>query len=748
MGLQSPIIIRAKIVLQQLWIEKLDWDESIPEAIEAEWRQFITDLHSLQNLDIPRYVFLENKISCEVHGFADASMKAYGCCIYLRSLDSFGSVNVKLLVAKSRVAPAKKRQLPRLELCAAHLLAKLWVKIQKIVDSNYSKAYFWTDSTIVLHWISTHSSKLNTFVGNRVAEIQDTTKEVVWRHVPTHENPADVVSRGCTVDEIKNSLWFEGPSFLVNEEEEWPSTAEIHLSPEETSIEKRQTVLSCQQLEPSYYLDLIERMSSYTKLIRIFAYVKRYLNLRVWAIPFPNEYLTAYELENSLKIIVYITQKKYFSEEIEAIIKNKSLKGSIKALSPFIEVDDFSGIRLLRVGGRLKHANIPEQSKHPLLLPKDCSFTKTLVRHLHLSNYHAGPKALVALTRQTFWIVNAREVARWVVRKCPHCARYRPKLFEQVMGDLPAARLTQSRPFLCCGVDFCGPINTYYKIRGKVPYKTYVAVFVCFSSKAVHLEAVSDLSADAFIAALKRMIGRRGLPKTIHCDNATNLVGAQSKLKELRDMLFKRSNQETIVNFCTNASINFHFMPPRAPNFGRIWEAAVKVAKGHLYRSLGGAKLNFEELTTALVEIEAIMNSRPITPMSPDPNDLEALTPAHFLIGSSLRAIPEIGLEVSDISYLERWRRINAVKTHFWKRWSSEYVLELQNRAKWTTSRPNIEVGSLVIIHEDNLPPQKWLLGKVVNIIEGPDGRIRVADIKTSRGEFRRPIRKLAAIPC
>ncbi|XP_055855988.1 uncharacterized protein LOC129919162 [Episyrphus balteatus] len=748
MGLLSPIIIRAKIVLQQLWIEKLDWDESIPEAIEAEWRQFITDLHSLQNLDIPRYVFLENKISCEVHGFADASMKAYGCCIYLRSLDSFGSVNVKLLVAKSRVAPAKKRQLPRLELCAAHLLAKLWVKIQKIVDSNYSKAYFWTDSTIVLHWISTHSSKLNTFVGNRVAEIQDTTKEVVWRHVPTHENPADVVSRGCTVDEIKNSLWFEGPSFLVNEEEEWPSTAEIHLSPEETSLQKRQTVLSCQQLEPNYYLDLIERMSSYTKLIRIFAYGKRYLNLRVWAIPFPNEYLTAYELENSLKIIVYITQKKYFSEEIEAIIKNKSLKGSIKALSPFIEVDDFSGIRLLRVGGRLKHANIPEESKHPLLLPKDCSFTKTLVRHLHLSNYHAGPKALVALTRQTFWIVNAREVARWVVRKCPHCARYRPKLFEQVMGDLPAARLTQSRPFLCCGVDFCGPIYTYYKIRGKVPYKTYVAVFVCFSSKAVHLEAVSDLSADAFIAALKRMIGRRGLPKTIHCDNATNFVGAQSKLKELRDMLFKRSNQETIVNFCTNASINFHFMPPRAPNFGGIWEAAVKVAKGHLYRSLGGAKLNFEELTTALVEIEAIMNSRPITPMSPDPNDLEALTPAHFLIGSSLRAIPEIGLEVSDISYLERWRRINAVKTHFWKRWSSEYVLELQNRAKWTTSRPNIEVGSLVIIHEDNLPPQKWLLGKVVNIIEGPDGRIRVADIKTSRGEFRRPIRKLAAIPC
>ncbi|XP_055915627.1 uncharacterized protein LOC129953522 [Eupeodes corollae] len=141
------------------------------------------------------------------------------------------------------------------------------------------------------------------------------------------------------------------------------------------------------------------------------------------------------------------------------------------------------------------------------------------------------------------------------------------------------------------------------------------------------------------------------------------------------------------------------------------------------------------------------MNSRPITPMSPDPNDLEALTPAHFLVGSSLRAIPEPSHEVSDISHLERWRRINAVKTHFWKRWSSEYVLELQNRAKWTTSTPNLEIGSLVIIHEDNLPPQKWLMGKVVKLIKGPDGHVRVADVKTSRGEFRRPIRKLAAIP-
>ncbi|XP_055907765.1 uncharacterized protein LOC129942744 [Eupeodes corollae] len=197
----------------------------------------------------------------------------------------------------------------------------------------------------------------------------------------------------------------------------------------------------------------------------------------------------------------------------------------------------------------------------------------------------------------------------------------------------------------------------------------------------------------------------------------------------------------------TSFKFKGEFILRRAPHFGGIWEAAVKIAKGHLYRSLGGAKLSFEELSTALVEIEAIMNSRPITPVSTDPNDVEALTPAHLLMGSSLKAVPDPIEEVSDISYLQRWRRINAVKTLFWKQLSSEYILELRGRAKWASSRPNITIGSLVIIHEDNLPPQKWLLGRVTKIIEGPDGRVRVADIKTSRGEFRRPIRKLAAIP-
>ncbi|XP_037927699.1 uncharacterized protein LOC119662193 [Teleopsis dalmanni] len=271
------------------------------------------------------------------------------------------------------------------------------------------------------------------------------------------------------------------------------------------------------------------------------------------------------------------------------------------------------------------------------------------------------------------------------------------------MAPLPKERVTPSRPFTVTGVDFAGPIFTYLKIHGKAPYKSYIAVFICFATKAVHLEAVTDLTSDPFIAALKRFVGRRG--------------------------------------------IEFSFIPPRAPHFGGLWEAAVKTAKGHLYRTLSNAHLTFEELTTSLVEIEAIMNSRPLTATSTNPNDFESLTPAHFLIGTSLQGIPEPFLKNENIAHAQRWQRISAAKTHFWKRWQSEYLADLQNRYRWKYDQDNVAVGNLVIIYDEHAPPMKWVMGRIVSVKTGADGRVRVADVQTPTTVLRRPVAKLALIP-
>ncbi|KMQ82668.1 hypothetical protein RF55_22199, partial [Lasius niger] len=223
------------------------------------------------------------------------------------------------------------------------------------------------------------------------------------------------------------------------------------------------------------------------------------------------------------------------------------------------------------------------------------------------------------------------------------------------MGSLPRARVTPSRPFQHTGVDFAVPIwLRTSKGRGHKAYKAFVSVFVCFSSRAVHLEVVSDYSADAFLAAFRRFVARRGVCQAIYSDCGTNFVGADSQLKAL----FREVNDDAqrIIGRLADDGIRWHFNPPAAPHFGGLWEAAVKALKHHLRRVLGETKLTFEEMATFLAEVEACLNSRPLQALTDDPEDLDALTPGHFLIGAPLNAIPEPSLLDVPVNRLSRWR--------------------------------------------------------------------------------------------
>ncbi|XP_037952603.1 uncharacterized protein LOC119683069 [Teleopsis dalmanni] len=313
------------------------------------------------------------------------------------------------------------------------------------------------------------------------------------------------------------------------------------------------------------------------------------------------------------------------------------------------------------------------------------------------------------------------------------------------MGNLPKDRVSPTRPFFNSGVDFLGPVWIHYKIRGKKPCKAYIAVFCCFSTKAVHLEIVSDLTTNAFIYALQRFISRRGRCKNIYCDNATNFVGACKQLDELKSSIYSLTAQNQVTRFCTDKGMTFHFIPPRAPHFGGIWEAAVKSAKHHLKRSVNTLHLTYEELETVVVQIEAILNSRPITPQSSDPNDLIALTPGHFLIGEPLTAMPE-NSSVSSRSLPSCWKASAQIQQNFWSRWSNEYLNELQYRNKWKTEAENVKQGTMVIIKEDNTPPMEWPLGRIVRTYPGIDGKVRVVDVKTKNGIWKRPIHRLAPL--
>ncbi|XP_017478411.1 PREDICTED: uncharacterized protein LOC108368141 [Rhagoletis zephyria] len=276
LGLISPVIIKAKILLQRLWVLQCDWDESVPQTIASAWEAIRQDLQQLHLIRIPRYVGLGNAVDIQVHGFGDASTKAYGCCLYVRCKDEVGNVTVNLLASKSRVAPLKVRTLPRLELCAAHLLVKFWNKIEEHLNWQISQRYFWSDSQITLHWIQSQSSTLSTFVGNRVSDVQQLTKDVIWRHIPTEENPSDHISRGFSVNELVESNWLHGPPFLLHDSSTWPSTFSGYLSDKDHDLEKRKLACTCEVTEIPYLLQRLHQISSYIKGLRVVAIMLRF----------------------------------------------------------------------------------------------------------------------------------------------------------------------------------------------------------------------------------------------------------------------------------------------------------------------------------------------------------------------------------------------------------------------------------------------------------------------------------------
>ncbi|XP_062541281.1 uncharacterized protein LOC134209304 [Armigeres subalbatus] len=348
--------------------------------------------------------------------------------------------------------------------------------------------------------------------------------------------------------------------------------------------------------------------------------------------------------------------------------------------------------------------------------------------------------------REEYWPIHGRRLVRSIIRNCIQCARANPVPVRQQIGQLPVARVTPSRPFAVTGVDYAGPVYLKAIHKRASPTKAYICLFICFTTKAVHLELVSDLSTPAFLTALRRFIARRGRPSHIHSDNGKNFIGAKNELHHLYRRL---ADQKEVakIQFCTEEQITWHLNPPKAPHFGGLWEAAVKVAKSQLYRQLGSSRLSFEDMSTVLAQIEAAMNSRPLVPMTEDPEDYSVITPAHFIIGTSMHALPDPDVSETNLTRLAHHQRLQHFFQQFWHFWRTEYLQELQKDT--TRFRANNEIcpGRLVVISDEFQHPTRWPLGRIEAVHPGPDGLVRVVTLRTSRGNIVRPITKICLLP-
>lgn len=744
-GWIAPVTFLLKCFMQRLWSANLSWDEGIAGDLLKDWLNFFSSLPDINHVSIPRKLVPAGKYKASLHGFSDASERGFAAAVYLRTVSSTGRVDIRLVLAKSKVAPLRTRMtIPKLELSGAALLTRLLnhtaTSLRSVIDLE-NTVYAWTDSQIVLCWLKASVHTLEVFVANRVSQIQGSEVPLTWRHVPGELNPADCASRGCLASEIvDHQLWW-GPQWLTMKASQWPPSR-IGVPP---GLVAAPAQFQDRGVIQGLDLDLlINRYSSLDKLVKVTAWILRFIRNCRLSVSQRNmtPVVCPIERKKALLKLIEVVQATSFHSELKALrTERPKLRGAIARLSPFVD-----GQGLIRVGGRLSNSNLPYSARHPLLLPKKSQLVDLLVMDRHIANSHSGCNALLASLQREFWILSGRRTVRSVLFRCLPCYRLKASTMQPQMGDLPPDRVKKMRPFSGVGTDFAGPFMIKAsRLRNVRLIKAYLCVFVCLSTKAVHLEVVADLTTEAFIASLDRFVSRRGLPELIRSDNGTNFVGADRYLRDVVNFL--NNNQVDIETALSRRGIRWTFSPPGCPHWGGIFEAVVKSAKTHLMRVIGQTSLTFEELTTVFCKIEAVLNSRPLCPLSSDPNDLESLTPGHFLIGQPLNALPEYPLSDIKPGRLRRYQMLQQMSQDFWKRWSLEYLHLLQQRFKWTDRTSPPHVGDLVLVKDANLPPLRWRRGRIVNLFPGKDGTPRSAEVLVGDSVLKRAVTTLSRLP-
>lgn len=742
LGWLSPVTVTLKIMFQQLWTEHIDWDDELSTEFKTNWFKHRSTLAELESISIPRYyMFTNNHPNVELHAFCDASESAYGAVLYFRTISKKDEINIRIIAAKTRVAPLKKITMPRLELSGAVLLTNFVKYIQQHMQIENMSVHAWCDSQIVLAWLASAPHKWKPFIANRTSQILEVLPRSSWRYVKSKDNPADAASRGLSPNDLKKSdLWWQGPPWLKLHKVDWP-TYTVDVCPSSINCELRKSNVTTNIcFTPNDTINwILNQWSSFGKIKRIIA------SILLISPAFKSIHLVD-RLRTAEKICIHYVQQQEFHEEIHDLKNGKTIrsKSKLRSLTPFLDPDS-----ILRVGGRLQCSNLMYDQKHPMILPKGHILSQLIVNETHLIHCHAGPSLLTSILRQKYWIIDCKNMSRCIVNKCLNCFRYKNFNTSQLMGNLPANRVTPSRPFMLTGVDYAGPVKIKARPgRGNIPIiKGYIALFICLSTKATHIEMVSDLTTDAYIAALRRFIARRGVPAEIHSDNGSNFVGAQNEIKRQLKLFQNHNNFFKISSSLAQHDIKFKFIPARAPHFGGIWESNIKSMKSHINRVTNDAILTFEEMSTLLTQIEALLNSRPLCPVTDDPHDLNVLTPGHFLIGAPITSIPEPDYKDVPMNRLSRWQNIQCRVQSFWRKWSLEYLHTMQQRNKWQSEESNIQKGELVLVKNDNQPPSQWILARIINVHPGNDGLIRVATIKTEAGELVRPIVKLCRLP-
>uniref|UniRef100_A0A182WG73 DUF5641 domain-containing protein n=1 Tax=Anopheles minimus TaxID=112268 RepID=A0A182WG73_9DIPT len=687
LGLVGPVVLLAKLYLQDLWKEQISWDELLSSELQQHGSCLQVNQHASS---YTAFVMHPNVLMERTNPIF------VSCSSYTKLQQRIAWIRRFLFNIKP--ATKKKNLTPYLSLQELHEATKCLVRLAQgevfvaelaslrkfgQVDPNSrlkSLTPYLKDDLLHVGGRLRHADKTSTYLARRTSSYSTNRQTLSSFSVARRTTVADIVNAREILAATSQEFSSSSNSFLHKlfpMPTHYPRTTDGRLTSRTQFLRRLWKRWSSDYLSGLHPKTKWTRQRDNIKIGTMVLVKEDNLPPLKWCLGRVTEvikgadgnkknltpYLSLQELHEATKCLVRLAQGEVFVAELASLRKFGQVdpNSRLKSLTPYLKDD------LLHVGGRLRHADVSESRKHPLILPAGHPLTLLIAKHYHHSLLHAGPQLLISSMREKFWPLRARNLARRVIHSCISCFRCRPTTLEQLMGDLPRERVTPTMPFL----------------------------------------------------------------RTV----------------QLAKQFQNQQWQQAVTKSCSQEGIEFKFIPPRSPNFGGLWEAAVKSFKTHLKPTIGNTILTYEELTTLLTQIEACLNSRPLTPLSSDPNDFEALTPAHFLIHRSLVGLAEPSYETLPTNRLDRFQQTQEFLRRLWKRWSSDYLSGLHPKTKWTRQRDNIKLGTMVLVKEDNLPPLKWCLGRVTEVIKGADGNVRVVLIKTKDGEFKRSISKLCILP-
>ncbi|XP_064463610.1 uncharacterized protein LOC135374602 [Ornithodoros turicata] len=738
LGFLNPFTVRAKMLFQALWVEENEWDSPMSEDKQKLWNEWCSEIPELTKVSVDRCFLPSGHRNPQLHIFCDASPKGYGAVAYLRVENKDGTVTSTIVLSKSRVAPLKKLTLPRLELMAALIGSRMLNYLRRTCTGLDFDYFLWSDSMIALWWIRRPPSEWKQFVSNRVEEIQQKTDHRRWKHCPGTDNPADCLTRGMPARAlVDSSTWWQGPAWLHLDSSSWPNS-DVEwddMTNDERSF--KSSILQVSVSSNSAIMDA-EKYSSHRRLTRVTAWVLRFeRNVRCRNGRTVGT-LTVKELNDADNLWVKQAQAEHFAEEVNLLQMGHPVASDSKLanLRPYL---DDNGIIRLRT--RLQCGADGEDVKCPIILPRAHHYTKLVVERAHHRTLHGGLQDTLNEVRERWWIPQGRQLTKALIFRCITCSRNRVKAASAPTAPLPSDRITPNQPFEVVGVDFAGPVMVRSE-RGSS--KSYIALFTCATTRAVHFELVSDLTARSFLMAFRRFVSRRGLPNTVYSDNALTFKKACRDIQKLQTAV----RQSEIQDYFASHQIKWKFIVERAAWWGGWWERLVRTTTQCLRKVLGRQSLTFEEMMTVLQDAEASINSRPLTYLHASPDEPAALTPAHLLIGRRLIALPsgehqQPSSSATDLS--RRWCHRQRIADHFWRRWHREYLLHLRSAH---VSKPvgyhSLKEGDLALLHEDKVPRNLWKTVRIVTLHKGRDDKVRACTIKLPTGNVtRRPVQLL-----